>query len=105
MYLLEHDKKREKRIKSAKKYKIHYEIKKEKVKGTPENGSRIFIRIPIKALSGNTAKITKNFQPFILDPLSTNPHCATNELFKTNISKVTKKYIDFSIKSFNDEVD
>lgn len=102
MYLLEHDKKREKRIKSAKKNKILYDIKKAKI-GKPDHGSRLAIKIPVIPLAGNTAKLSKNFQPFMLESLALNSHCAANELFDANIKKTTKKYIEFEIKKYNEE--
>ncbi len=104
MYLLEHDKKREKRIKSAKKNKILYDIKKAKI-GKPDHGSRLAIKIPVIPLAGNTAKLSKNFQPFMLESLALNSHCAANDLFDANIKKTTKKYIEFEIKKYNEEVD
>ena len=104
MYLLEHDKKSEKRIKSAKKNKILYDIKKARI-GKPDHGSRLAIKIPVIPLAGNTAKLSKNFQPFMLEPLATNSHCEANELFDASIKKTTKRYIEFEIKKYNEEVD
>ncbi|CAG5110364.1 Oidioi.mRNA.OKI2018_I69.chr2.g4774.t1.cds [Oikopleura dioica] len=102
IWLLEHDKKREKRIKMAKK-SIHYEIKKPKKVQTLENRSRVTFRIPITPLDGNTAKLGKNFQPFMLDSRATNSHCFENPIWKATTKKVTKKYIEYSIKSFNED--
>lgn len=102
MYLLEHDKKREKRIKSAKKNKILYDIKEAKI-GKPDHGSRLAIKIPVSPLDGNTAKLSKSFQPFMLESLATNSHCETDEHFDASIKKTTKKYIEFEIKRYNEE--
>lgn len=103
MYLLEHDKKRQKRIISAKKNKILYDIKEAKI-GKPDHGSRLAIKIPVIPLAGNTAKLSKSFQPYMLESLATNSHCETDEHFDASIKKTTNKYIEFEIKRYNEEV-
>lgn len=92
MYLLEHDKKREKRVKLAKQ-PLLLEISKSKIKGKPTQSSRVTITITLKALDGNIAKLSKKFHPFLLEPTSID--CPAPQLKRSSKVKV-----EFKIDSF-----